>query len=49
MGVGGGRKRGWVYLGNELAVPGLITDDDDNLFHTYCMPGTMVDDLYKLS
>lgn len=54
-----GRERGWLYLGLELALRGLTTDDgdddaaaDDNgddLFPTYYMPGTRVDDLWKLS
>lgn len=44
-----------MHLGKELALSGLITDDDDgddgdddNSLHAYYMPCIMVDDLYKL-
>lgn len=49
------REKRLVHLGKELALSGLITDDDgddgddDNSLHAYYMTGTMVDDLYKLS
>lgn len=36
-----GGKRGWVYLGKKLALPGLITSaTNSKLFYTYYMPDT---------
>lgn len=56
QGLGGVRReKRLVHLGKEWALSGLITDgdgddaDDDNSLHAYYMPGTMVDDFYKLS